>query len=509
TAPYTYYWSQASVTDTISDLLPGTYYLTITDDHMCTYLDSAIIGEPTLLEFTVDITDVSCNGFSDGEATALPTGGIGPYTYIWSNGDTTVTSAGLPANTYFVTVYDNNLCSAIDSIKIQQPTQLVDSMSSVEVTCYGFSDGEATVFASGGTPPYFYDWSTTDTISSISGLFAGWYYITVTDTNNCVITDSIEVLQPPLLVVADSVWDVLCYGESTGIIFMDVTGGTPPYTYTWFDGSSGSIHDSLPEGKYHVSVTDANGCFHLETNIVVNQPFDLVISMNFISPLCFGYADGSISTTVSGGVLPYQYYWSDSSTNANHTGTTAGFYGVTVTDDNGCTERDTITVTEPDLLVILDSTYIFQYEGFIDLDITGGTFPYEYDWSNEETTEDLTGLISGTYQVTVTDFNGCLAEGEYIIDIPFVIPSLFTPNGDGYNDTWEITNLKAYGDLSIQIYNRWGDLVYEFEGSGFEYDDNRWDGTYNSSKLPMGSYVYIIDLKNGNTPYSGTVMLKY
>jgi len=506
--PYTYLWSNSNTNDTISNLYPGTFYLTITDNNLCTYIDTAVITEPPLLEVLITHNNVTCFGFNNGDATSIASGGTFPYIYQWSNGDTTNITQDLIAGTYYLIVYDTNACVVSDSITIEQPDLLLDSLQHTNISCYNGSDGDALVNAYGGTSPYTYLWSNGDTVDYINGVIAGLYYVTITDTNNCVTVDSIDITEPSQLLVADSAVDVLCYGDTTGMIFLNVSGGTSPYYYNWFNSSTDSYITGLPVGTYAVTIIDDNGCIFQIPKIDVDQPDLLVVYLDYTMPLCYDFSDGIVNSYVSGGIEPYSYLWADGETGSVLTNIASNNYFLTVTDYNACTAADTIFVTQPELLTLSDSIYITNFFGNIDLTTNGGTFPYNYLWSNNETTENINELISGTYQVTVNDFNNCEIIGIYTIDIPFNIPTLITPNGDGYNDNWQITNLNYYPDISIEIFNRWGDIVFKFTGSGFEYDNNRWDGTYEGKELPMSGYVYILDLKNGIEPYNGVVTIK-
>ncbi len=144
--------------------------------------------------------------------------------------------------------------------------------------------------------------------------------------------------------------------------------------------------------------------------------------------------------------------------------------------------------------------------GYIDITVTGGSLPYEFQWSNNETTEDLAEIFSGDYIIILTDSGGCIVTDTFTIDIPLIIPNVITPNSDGINDDFEILNIGAYEKVSVQIFNRWGDRLFVYSGKGIEYADpaNRWKG----KDLPMGSYLYIVAIDDIE-PFTGAVLVKY
>ena len=175
-------------------------------------------------------------------------------------------------------------------------------------------------------------------------------------------------------------------------------------------------------------------------------------------------------------------------------------------------------MTEFEPLMFQDSIIIEGNRGRIELSFTGNTMATHFLWSNEQGKEiyqenaassAINNLISGIYTVEVTDENQCKVKSTYDVKIPFVIPTLITPNNDGLNDTWKIGNIESFDNISIQIFNRWGNRVFLYEGSGMAYGDvsNQFDGTYNGKELSIGGYIYIIDLKDGTKPKQGTVSI--
>lgn len=439
TSPYTFQWDDAfSQTDsTATGLTANTYSVTVTDyTQNCKVGNSIIVGEPDSLILNPASTNVSCFGGNDGMASVSPSGGTSPYSYLWSNNQTIFQISNLISQAYSVTVSDNNNCTDSGTFYISQPAfpLTISALSSEDVKCNGGNDGEAAVLVSGGTSPYAYLWNDPNqtNTSNISGLIAGLYTIIITDSNNCVIDTSVLISQPtPGLTVSVSATDVKCFLGNDGTATVTPAGGTPPYFYLW-DSLANSQTDStatgLFSGTYNVTVTDNNGCI-LDTNssVFVGQPamaLSVILSASNVS--CSGGNDGSAEIFASGGTSPYIYAWSNGDSSSTTTNLTAQTYFATVTDYNGCTDDTiSITVTEPPPLMVSPSSEDVickgENNGSATITPTGGTAPYSYQWDAaafSQTDSTATGLIAGTYFVTVTDFNGCLADSFVPVSEP-------------------------------------------------------------------------------------------
>ncbi|MFH2143179.1 MAG: gliding motility-associated C-terminal domain-containing protein, partial [Bacteroidota bacterium] len=529
TGTHTYQWTNSILNDTITALIANTnYYLTVTDENGCIKIDTIVVNQPDSLNLSVYTNDATCSG-SDGIAIVTVTGGFPnpDYFYNWENNYGTTISVNDTVNylsygTYYLTVTDGNNCK--DSLNVQILSHVGGEISItniVDVLCYGDNDGEIVITVLNGTPNYTFEWSNGDSLTTIastdtiSNLASGNYIITVTDLNNCVAIDTITVQGPDtILQVTTPVQHVLCYGGASGAIIALGSGGTSPYNYLWNTGDTTSTLTNLFSGSYSLTVTDNNDCSFTLTKIYVEEPDMLIIDeFTIIEPLCYGKTTGSIELTVAGGTRPYIYLWSDGGTDSLLTGIGSGTYDVLITDINNCNLNDTFIVSEAIQLIVTDTVFIENNLGSINITVSGGILPYTYLWNdnNNTSTEDIAGLMSGDYVITITDGNQCIYINTVTVDIPIKIPTLFTPNGDGFNDTWYIRGIGSYPELSIEIFNRWGDHVYTYEGTGSEYLFNtgiQWDGTYNGNLLPMGSYLYILDLKNGQNPYNGVVSIK-
>ncbi len=462
TPPYTYAWDNTATTASITGVTSGTYSVTVTDANGCTASSSGTITQPITLVASVAIdSNVSCNAFSDGGATASATGGTPPYTYAWDNTATTASITGVTSGTYSVTVTDANGCTASSSGTITQPITLVASVAiDSNVSCNAFSDGGATASATGGTPPYTYAWDNTATTASITGVTSGTYSVTVTDANGCTASSSGTITQPITLVASVAIdSNVSCNALSDGGATASATGGTPPYTYAWDNTATTASITGVTSGTYSVTVTDANGCTASSSG-TITQPITLVASVAIDSNVsCNAFSDGGATASATGGTPPYTYAWDNTATTASITGVTSGTYSVTVTDANGCTASSSGTITQPITLVAsvaIDSNVSCNAlsDGGATASATGGTPPYTYAWDNTATTASITGVTSGTYSVTVTDANGCTASSSGTITQPalLVVSSVVDSNASCYGFLNGGATASAFGGTAPYTY---------------------------------------------------------
>jgi len=420
TPQYTYNWSTIPPqnTSTATGLYAGTYTCTITDSAGCTYTNTVVItAPPGLTALTPVVSNVSCFGMSNGTATVTPTGGTAPYTYSWSSGQTTSTASGLPAGVYTITVTDVNGCIINTLIQVTQPPLLTSTISaSTNVSCFGGSNGSATISASGGTYFYTYSWSNGQSSQTATGLTAGNYSVIVTDAHGCTSINTVVITQPSSpLTSAVSSNPVSCFGTNDGSATVSALGGTGNYTYSWSTipiETTGNVTD-LYAGVYIVTTTDANGCTSTNT-VNIASPTGLTFSSPVITNVnCFGNSTGAAAVAALGGTAPYTYLWNPTNqTTSTATGLTAGVYTVTVTDNNGCIIKTLVQITQPPLLVsaLFSQTNVSCFggsNGSAIVSTSGGTLNYTYLWSNNQTTAAATGLPAGNYSVTITDAKGC------------------------------------------------------------------------------------------------------
>ena len=376
-----------------------------------TYLTGARWSAASML-VTVTRTDVTCAG-NDGTLTAAVTGGIAPYTYLWSNGATTATITGLTAGEYSVVVTDATGATATCSGTVHVFIPITVTPIIVGVQCSADATGSIDLSGvSGGVAPYTFLWSTGSTAPVLKGVSAGTYTVVITDHNGCSSTLTITVPAAINLLATATRSNVTCVGSNNGSIMLAVSGGTAPYSYRWSNGATTQNLTALPPGTYSVTVTDAGGCSGAATATIM-EPAALRLSLTNPRPSCFGGTTGGVGVAVSGGTAPYAYLWSNGATTASLNGVAGGTYTITVTDANGCMATGSATITQSTQITALasktDATCYDARNGTITLAVSGGTAPFAYLWSNGATTQNLSGLAPGTYTVTVTDANGCTA----------------------------------------------------------------------------------------------------
>ncbi|GAB5525353.1 MAG: hypothetical protein Roseis2KO_32250 [Roseivirga sp.] len=417
TSPYTYQWNTGATNASASGLAASTYTVTVIDANGCTDAQTATVTQPTTLVANASVaSNVSCNGLTDGVVTASPTGGTSPYTYQWNTGATNASASGLAASTYTVTVIDANGCTDAQTATITEPTAIGASITAqTNIDCNGASTGSATATGSGGTIPYTFSWNTGSTLASLNGVTAGTYTVSITDANGCGPETAEVTITQPTALSAGSIVDqnVSINGGSDGGATASSTGGTSPYTYSWNIGATNASITGAAAGTYTVSVTDANGCGPATSQVTITEPTAVVASSSVDNNVsCNAGSDGGATVSASGGTSPYTYTWSNGATNASITGSVAGTYTVTVTDNNGATATSESTITQPTALSagsVVDQNVSVNggSDGGATASSTGGTTPYTYSWNTGATTAAITGLTAGTYTVSVTDANGC------------------------------------------------------------------------------------------------------
>jgi hypothetical protein len=432
-APYTYNWSNGAVCQDLAGLTAGTYSVVVRDANACIRTMSYTITQPSILAVTNALTHVSCFGGTNGVVNITVTGGVSPYTYIWSTGATTQDIEGRPAGTYSVAITDANGCTANRTYTIIQPAVINVTNVNTNVSCNGGTNGAINITVTGGVAPYSYSWSNGATTQDVTGLCAGTYSVTVVDVRGCIKTRTYTITQPSVIAVTNTINNVSCFAGTNGAINITVTGGVAPYTYVWNTGATTQDLYGRAAGTYSVNITDANGCTTSRV-YTITQPAIIDVTNVNTNVSCNGGANGAINITVTGGVAPYTYSWSNGATTQDISGLAAGCYTVTVVDFKGCTKTRNFTITQPAPIVLTGTTNTvvcgcLHGMGEIYLDVTGGTAPYTFLWSNGATSQNPTGLWTGTYSVVVTDGNGCTATGSYSVISP-VAMSIYSSVGN-------------------------------------------------------------------------------
>jgi len=344
TAPFTYSWSNGTTTASISGVVAATYFVTVSDNSSCSGTASVVVSTGSALAATKSATGVNCFNDVNGQASVNVTSGNSPYTYSWSNGNTTNAITNVVAGNYVVTITDAHSCTLVDTVTISQPSAITIFVSAVQPTCAGQANGTASVSALGGTPGYSYVWSNTSTALSISNLSSGSYSVTLTDANQCTSSSTFNITDPAAVTANTTASDDSCAGQNNGFVVANATGGTIPYTYLWSNSSTSAIATGLVAGPYTVTVTDIHNCT-ATASAIVHEPAAINGTTTTV-PSVNSQANGSATVTgVTGGVAPYTVTWSNGATGNTATGLVAATYTATITDHNGCTSTVTAVVS--------------------------------------------------------------------------------------------------------------------------------------------------------------------
>lgn len=506
TPGYTFDWDNSTfnLSYTQEDLInfpSDDYRIEVTDANGCQFVDTILIDEPPLLILSGSQVDVLCYGESTGSIDLTVVGGVAPYLYSWSNGFTTEDIASLPAGPYDVLVTDDHGCTETYATVITQPSDTISFTSDVfNVHCFNGSNGAIDLFVNGGTPPYSYLWNNGQTTADIQNLVADWHTFDVIDANGCLFQDSILVTQPDDFLPNETISNVTCYGLNDGVIDITPSGGTPPFAYAWYNSTFALADQSedlvnYPADVYQLEVIDSNGCFY-EFFMELTQPDSLIIDYTVKQVTCYGGDDGAIYTNITGGTPDYETIWSNGDNAPSLVGVVSDTFSLVVTDANGCMDSITAFVPQPDSMFVTFEhdpvTCIDQMNGVGYAYPVGGNGGYSYEWESSATDYIAGGLGNDFYYVIVTDMLGCqVVDSVYItkINAPCIDPpTAFTPNGDQYNDAWQIDNLYLYPNVQVLVFNKWGNVVHEQNGT---YEP--WDGNINGQVAPSGTYFWVIN----------------
>jgi len=524
-SPYTYAWStSANTTPVEQNLCAGVITVTVTDANGCSVTQSIAVGSSNAPVASTTFTDVSCFGVCDGTIDASAVGGVAPYTFELFDANATSLLNGANATnlcvgdyTYMVT--DNAGCVGFDLVTITEPDSITFSLPAItDVSCGGSCDGEATIIPAGGVLPYTFSWPSGGTTATESALCAGTFTGTVTDNNGCIATQDVPINEPaPLVITIDAANDPQCNTSLDGSIDISVVGGTGSYGFGW-TGPGGPFATQniggLNPGQYIITVTDSLGCTAVDT-----------VNLNAISPITadagpdISLCEGTSITLVGTGGVTYEWYdLNGTLLIAGATYTTTPPLGSTsyvlVAYDGLCTDSDTVVVTSNNLPIAdagVDYTVpegstvtlggnptgpagsIFAWSPFIFMDDSTLANP-------TVTADELT-----TYVVMVISPEGCIGLDTVLItpQPEIIFPNGISPNSDGRNDTWIIDYIDDFPDMTVEIFNRWGQPI--FSSVGYR---EPWDGTYTDGKpVPVGTYYYVINLNSElyPAPYTGPI----
>lgn len=484
--PLEYEWSNGATTPTIANLTAGEYCITVADQNSCAFVTCQTIGP--LITIEVETTPTICGSGTGGTATANISGGVAPFQILWNTGETTATIEDLLPGVYTVTVISVNGCFAEASGEVVLgPGNFETELEVTNATCEGQSNGAITANPSGGIAPYTYEWTSPDTTQSINNLAAGIYSLTVTDAIGCTSTASTVVTYESFIDVTVVGVNPTCGSSMNGSISAFPSGGVTPYEYLWNTGDTSQMIPNAGEGNYSVIVTDSVGCVDSASTTLIAPP-SFNVNMGSTNASQCGASDGSASATpIGGGSPPFSYLWNNGATSNNLNNIPAGTYEVTVTDGNGCTGMGSTTVEQPTILEveITGSTTICpnSMDGILTAEVTYGNAPYEFEWSNGDSTQTISNLSSGGYAVTVTSAEGCTGSALASIN-SYPAPSLeLLPQ-----------NLNCFGNNSGQVSSNILGGTAPFD---YLWNNGATDPTINN--IPAGEYSLTVTDGNGCT----------
>ncbi len=535
---YTYAWTgpsgYSSTAEDIVNVAAGNYFVAITDGNGCTSnLGPYTVAQPTQIIATLDATtDVLCNLGNDGTASITVSGGAGGYLFSWvgqvnglvSNDEDPV---NLVADTYDLVIEDGDGCTRVFSsfAIINEPLPLNINLDAVnDVSCNGGSDGSALITPSGGTPPYSFNWTGasfgySSTQEDPTGMPADNYSVTITDANGCfrVYTNLFSIGEPNALTLTlDGFTDVGCFGGNDGTADITVTGGSPPYVFSWvgaINGPASSVEDptDLRADTYSLFILDNNGCFISSFNfLTIDQPPGIGVSVDLVTHVdCNGDATGAIEITPAGGTPAYNFLWEGpngyTSTDEDPAGLAAGDYSLTISDNNGCIGdyNNLVTILEnPPLTATFAITDLNcgdplpSNDGAIDASVSGGIPGYTYAWTGPlgftSNSEDITALLPGSYILEVTDNLGCV--------MAFPAQTVGAPPLLDASTTQVDIDCYGAGNGSIDLTVTGGTAPYTFAWSG---PSGYTATTEDISNLEAGAYsVTVTDSRTCPVPFA-------
>jgi gliding motility-associated-like protein len=439
--PYLYDWNGNGVftMDTsILDVVAGDYEVTVQTADGCTQTFNYEVLEGLSLAANVDpVTPPTCNGDTDGSISISIQIANPPVTFDFGNGpQSSNTLSGIPAGTYNVQVVDGQGCPGNFTIEVVDFPVLEPNISSVNISCFGESDGSAMVSPSGGAGNYAYLWDNGATTASIENLVAGTYTVTVTDENGCMAIVSTTIIEPTQLTMTLEAEDVICFGDETGVINIAASGGTPPYEYsaTGTDFQSESSITGLAAGNYDVVVQDSRGCT-ITLPATINEPPPIIVEAGNDQTIDLGYT-ADIHALVTPIGLPVTLTWSPNTT-------------------LDCTD-------------CLDPTAL----------------PFG----------------TTTYLLIATDENGCIGFDSVTIFVnlvrPVYFPNAFSPNGDGLNDYFTGYGGRAAKLIKqLKVFDRWGDNVYNGTDLPLSDGSRGWDGYFREKLMNPGVFAYLAQVE--------------
>ena len=512
-------------TNVVEVMVPaGTYEVFVTDAQGAELSTTETVAAPPALTVTNTVTSDTEDDGCSGMISLGIGGGTEGYTVAWSSLQSGATISQLCSGAYVATVTDANGCTFVtDSIRVGRIDETLDAVT--EVSCDGGTDGAIDVTISGGAEPYTFAWTeagSTETIATtedLSGVSNGDYTLTITDASGAMLSRNYTIGIAAGFAVSTTVttnyngFGVSCDDAADGTA-VAIISGQGEFTFEWFQDDTtvdtDSILNDAAAGTYQLLVTSAGGC-EIERTVELTAPTPLMLEAAITPISCGNTADGSITVTANGGVSPYTFEWDNGSTSGTLSGLGQGTYGITATDANGCIREESFELSAPETLTVtVEATPATDgCNGSVQVLVLGGSGTYRYFWPqlpNQGSNPVANGLCPGDYTIEVTDDNGCqtVTMMATVEDRRFPCLStrdVITPNGDGLNEAFILfcSEDESVADNNIEIYNRWGQLVFETTDYNCSDDDgaNCFRGrTNDGSQLAAGPYYYIFNYTN-------------
>jgi hypothetical protein len=405
--PYNFVWSNGSTSEDLINIPSSNYWVNLIDDNQCAISTQYFtVSQPNASVVSSVQTNVSCNGFSDGQIDITLTTSSSNATYLWT-GPNSFSSVNEDINNLITGLYTLTIselpCITTEVYYISEPNVLSVSESIQNVNCFGQSSGQVSLTISGGTPPFLQNWFGSNSNALSSGIF----YYEITDSNNCLLTDSVIITQPNSPIsVTTSVTNVTCNGGNNGTAQVNVFGGVQPYSTIW----QNSNPNQLSAGYNVFLISDNNQCIYVDS-VLISEPLEIFVSEIIKDVSCSGGIDGEVDLIISGGTQPYNIDWGI----YNNLSLSVGSYIYQVYDLSLCTYSAVVNITEPlpisVIPTITNSTCPNINDGSVQINISGGTPPYLEDWQSVNPTQ----IASGVYTYFITDSNQCIDTQQVII----------------------------------------------------------------------------------------------
>jgi SprB repeat/Secretion system C-terminal sorting domain len=437
--PYSFTWAHGPATEDLDSLAPGIYSVSIIDsdfsNNSCVTYDTFTILDPAPLGVGIDSVQPNCTQ-SNGSITATGQGGIPPYRFLWSTGDTISTLFNVPSGPYWVRIRDTKQCEYFRVVNLEDNVTFTTNLTTFNSDSCAQNTGVASVSMVGGQFPFSISWSNGATGAFVNQLPAGNYTVTITDAVGCsdTINFNIAGYNKPFLNLSKS--DPQNCGGQDGAAVLQISGQAGPYNILWSSGDTTQVVFNLASGWYNVNVTDTNGCSSIDS-IELKDPPKPRFNLSSQNLSCYGLNDGSVNLTILAGIPPFSFAWSNGSRTANQVNLGFGMHYINVYDSvsivTGCFGVDSVMINQPPEILINSTTTDANcglYTGSASIVVNGGIPPYDYRWTNGDQTLTADSLMAGIYLIEVEDATGCKVERQVLVsdvEAPTISANAITP----------------------------------------------------------------------------------